>query len=131
MSENGLDVEKLKWLAIGSAVGAVMSMACAPAINHRDATARLCVCFGTAIMVAPLLTRMLMRWVSLPVDATAEVAILTAGGVSLASWWVIFALVKILQTRSDGIVEEGLAFLLPKRFEKSLRKPGEEKDEEK
>jgi hypothetical protein len=117
------DLEKMKFLGIGSAIGAAVSMACAPAVSHRDAVARLAVCLGTAFVLAPLLTRLVIKWFGLPEEATAEVAILVAWFVSLVSWWVIFAFLKIVQTRSEGFVQEGLAFLLPKRLGDSLQPP--------
>lgn len=106
---------KLLLTLLGSAIGSAISLAFAPALSHRDACVRLGICFASTACCAPATTRGVVRWLSVSEPSIPDVTLAVAFLCGLVSWWVLAAVVKLAQTRSEAFVEQGLAALLPKR----------------
>lgn len=102
---------------IGSAVGSTVSIGFAPAKSHRDACVRLSICFSSTSCCAPAATLAIVRWVGASPESIPDITLTTSFVCGLVSWWLLAALVKVAQTRSEAFVIDGLAALLPRRRE--------------
>lgn len=120
-----------KWplTLIGSAVGSGVSIGITPAKSHRDACVRLSICFFSTSCCAPTATRFIVRWVGASPESIPDITLTTSFICGLVSWWLLAALVKVAQTRSEAFVLDGLAALLPRRRETRDERPEpEERD---
>lgn len=102
-----------KWFMVtmGSAIGSALSLAFAPARNHKDAAVRFGMCLAFTVAIAPAATRLVVRWTSASVESIPDITLATAAILGIASWSLMAGIHKFFSKHSDRVAEEGLPAL--------------------